>query len=865
MSIFARINGFLERRLRITSYPLKVVILFALLIFISMVLSFGVDLFKSVREVKEELTLAAKKAAMFRTTAINNTMLTILQSDMSLALLAEREGKDSLEPFMGNYILCARGPDFYIGPVDIINVERAIAESKGRGIYFHLYPENWLGVAVVRVGNRVYAFCHSVPHLKQILNKELGAISRYGAEFYYGQKPNINEDDIFVSFENAYSNASMFVVISSVNLIKTLIRERIILYVRLYLIFLLFLTISYIFWSNLVNYPVRKLRRVVEELEKGNYSVDFSELLKARDEFGLISRLLKSFTDETSKRLQKMELILETAFNPVSTPEEANTFVRLTLNRLDEILSTEGSLFIAQDMRTGKLSIFVPSNRLREEDVEVLVSIFRTKVRGTQARPEELLCVRETAGDRCIGLILFTLGTENRGAVILILKNELSKENESYLKVVCQHLIGMMRLSHLASTDPLTGVPNRRMLELDLVRYGRLATRYKNNLSLIMLDLDNFKVINDTYGHQIGDEVLKEIARLIQRNIRDTDTLYRYGGEEFAILCPQTDKEGAYELSERIRNAIKNHRFWVFGDRYIYVTVSLGVANFPEDTEKTGELLAIADISLYKAKNEGKNRTAVLVGNEYREVYLTKFKKEKDLVELLHSGAVTHELQPIFNIQNESVYGYELLFRLVKDGEVISLGSFIEQIEDPSIVEEIDLYTVGKLRRIIKSEKLNNLCFFINLSPKTLERGNVLSLLAKVPKHVRTRVFIELTEKETFYDLDQALDYFEILKGMGFRMVMDDFGSGSSSISYMRHFIKYIDLIKVDGMFVKNVSIDPYNRAILESIKTMAGRFSIDVVAEHIETEEDLEAVKRMGIRFGQGYYFSKVHSDLKV
>lgn len=865
MTLFASINGFLEGKLRIRSYPLKVIILFALLILISMVLSFLVDLYRSVKEVKEELTVAARKAAMFRTTAINNTVLTILQSDMSLAFLAERLGKEGLEPFIGSYILCARGEDFYIGPIDLREVEKAISEAGTRSMYFYLIPDRWIGISILRIDEKIYAFCHRVPHLKRILNKSLGAISKYGALFFYGRKPEVKEGDIFVSFENTYSNANMYVVISSTNIIKVLLRERIMLYIRLYVFFLLFLSLSYLLWARMVNYPIRKLRKVVEELQSGNYSVDFSELIRAKDEFGLLARLLKIYSDETARRLKKMELILETAFNPVSSPEETSAFVRMTLNRLDDILGAEGSLFLVQDLQSGKLSIFVPSNNLKEEDGEILVSMFRSKIRELSALNEDLTCVKETSRDRCIGIIFFTLGTEARGAVSILLKDELDRENESYLKVVSQHLIGMMRLSHLASTDPLTGVPNRRMLELDLKRYGKLSTRYGNALSLIMLDLDNFKVINDTYGHQIGDEVLKEIARLIQKSIRETDTIYRYGGEEFAVLCPQTDKEGAYELSERIRNSIKNHRFWIFGDRYLYITVSLGVASYPEDTEDPGELLVISDISLYKAKNEGKNRTAVLVENEYKEVYLTRFKKEKDLIEHLHTGSVTHELQPIYNIQTETIYGYELLFRVVSDGKVIPLGKFISHIDDLSIVEEIDLYTIGKLKGIIKSERLNNLCFFINVSPRTLERGSVLSTLAKIPKHLRPRIFIEITEKETFYDLSQAVDYFEILKSMGYRVVMDDFGSGSSSISSMRHFIKFIDLIKVDGMFVKNVSQDPYNRAILESINTMAGKFSIDIVAEQIETLEDLEAVRRMGIKFGQGYYFAESMDYVRV
>ncbi|MDQ7082195.1 MAG: diguanylate cyclase [Aquificota bacterium] len=240
---------------------------------------------------------------------------------------------------------------------------------------------------------------------------------------------------------------------------------------------------------------------------------------------------------------------------------------------------------------------------------------------------------------------------------------------------MCQHLFSTVRLTHLATTDPLTRIANRRMLGHDLERYGRIAKRYGKNLSLIMLDIDDFKGINDTYGHVVGDEVLKRIASVLKTSVRESDTLYRYGGEEFAVLCPETDKRGAYELAERIRKRVKDTRIEIKGDGLVYVTVSLGIASFPDDTEDPLELLSVTDISLYKAKREGKNRTAVLEGREDRESFLERFRKERELKEFLLKDSITYELQPIYDLKKDKVFGYELLFQAGRWGKTLSDGS----------------------------------------------------------------------------------------------------------------------------------------------------------------------------------------------
>jgi len=860
MGFSTRLNAFVEEKLRLRSYPLKVAVLFTLIIFLSIFLSFAVDTFHSFREIREELTLAANRSAKLRTVALSNTLVTFFRGDTALVELIEQNGPAGIEPFLGNYIVCATGEDFFLGREYRELVQKALESFRERDLYFYLFPDRWLGVTVIRRHDKTYAFCHSVPYMKEILSGKLGVIAKYGAKFYFGSRPPVRKGDILVAYESNYSNAYMYVVIPFTSVLKTLLGERLALYSRLYLVFVLFLFLSYLLWARLINYPIRRLRSIAGELEKGNYSVDFSDLVSAKDEFGAIARLLRNFTEDTRDRLRKQELILETALGVAGSPEEIPLFVKDTLHRLNDILGAKSSLFLAEDIPSGRFILLV-SPDAPEEDVEVLREVYESRRSEMFSSPEELVCFREVKGNLWVEAVLFRLDEDTRGAVLLSFAKGMKQTDESYLKVICQHLVSTIRLNHLATTDPLTGVPNRRALEHDLKSYGKLSRRYGKKLSLIMIDIDNFKGVNDTYGHSAGDQILKRVARLVKENIRETDTLYRYGGEEFAILCPETGKEGTYELAERIRKNVRETRFWIDRDKFIYITVSLGVASYPEDTDDPQELLMIADISLYRAKNEGKDKTVTLTLREDKEAYRERFKVEKDLRELILRGATTHHLQPIFDLRKGSVYGYELLFRVVKEGEVIPIGRFLGKIEDFSIMEDIDLLTIEHLSRIVRRRDLNPFCFFINISPRSLERERIIEELSKIPRYLRPRIFIEITERETFLNIETAISYLDLLKSRGFRIAMDDFGSGFSSISYMRHFVKFIDFLKIDGSLVRNVSIDPYNRAILESIKTMADRFSVDVVAEFIESESDLETVKRIGIRFGQGYYLSGDYS----
>ncbi len=387
-------------------------------------------------------------------------------------------------------------------------------------------------MAVVRWDGKTYLFCHRVPYLKSILSKRLGAIAKYGAEFYFGSKADVGKGGVMVSYGGGFTNTRMFVVVPYENILKTLVKERVFVYLRMYVIFLLFLITSYLLWARLINYPVMRLRHVVGELERGNYDVDFGDILRARDEFGAIAKLMHSYLGDIKKRFEKLELIMETSMSFVSSPEDIPRFIKDSLGSLEEIFGVRASLFLVEEKKTGKTTTLISSRRTSPEQAESLLRFYESKKDELRTEPEEPVCYREEGKRGCKSLLMFRLDDDTNGCFAFRFKGSIDRVDESYLKVVCQHIVGTIKLSYLASTDPLTGIPNRRVLENDLRNYGRLAKRYQKPLSLIMLDIDNFKSINDTYGHGVGDKVLKKVARLIKESIRETETVYRYGGED---------------------------------------------------------------------------------------------------------------------------------------------------------------------------------------------------------------------------------------------------------------------------------------------------------------------------------------------
>lgn len=861
MGLIPKINLFVEERVGVRSYPAKVSLLFALLVALSLVTAFVIDVAISFGDIKKQVETASLRAAKFRTTAISNVMEGLFRADRTLVALYRAQGKKVFENLLGPFIECAVFPDGKKGSLNTQVLSEALKVSEGKENFFFFLPDSWKGIAIIRDGKDTFAFCHDVAYIESILSKRLGAIAKYGAEFRFVTSTQTPEAFIKVVYPNEFSNARMVVTVPFGNFVKTLLADRVVVYIRLLAIFSLILFLAYFPVSRLLSYPIRRLRQTIEELERGNYDANMEDLLSAADEFGATARVLHRFSQDTKTRLQKLELIVETALYTVDSLDELPDFAKRVLDRINTIFNARLSLLILEDRILNREIVSIYSGLADKNRIRELIEFFSEEGLDVIAHHLKLECKVQRGENFCRSLMAFKVSESVFGGLVFEFDHSVDAEDEGYLRVLAQHIAGTVRLCYLASTDSLTGIPNRRMLDHDLRKLARLASEWNTSLSLIMIDIDDFKYVNDTYGHRVGDEVLKRIATVIRENVGQTDSVYRYGGEEFTVLSVGTSKEEAVKLAERIREAIKREKVWIDRDRYVSVTVSVGVASLPEDTEDPEELLVIADIGLYRAKKNGKDRTIFLRSKEDVEFYKDLFGKGMDIAELLEKGLFTYELEPIYYLQSGELFGYELLFRAIRDGKPEHVTEFFLNIADVSILEEIDLGLVKMLPDILKRYPTERL--FVNISPKTLERGRIFTLLEELEDSLRKRILIEVTEREPFRDRKEGLELLKKLKEMGYGIVIDDFGSGTSSLLNLKEWSGVVGFVKIDGVFVRNSGIYPEGRDLLEIIRTAADRFGIECIAEQIEREEDLRAVKEAGIKLGQGRFFST--SEAKV
>ncbi len=243
-------------------------------------------------------------------TAVNGILLEAIKGDVALVKLLE-SSKVSPDHILTETVYCVVTDNFVVGEPDLREVDKAVEKAEDRKTFFYIVPGTWKGYSLIRRGGKLYIFCHKIPQVKKILSKNLGAIAKYGAKFYLGEKPEVQKGDVLVSFGSDITNAVMFVWVPAKQIVSVLVEERITVYARLYALIVFLIVLSYLFWAKVINYPVRRLREIVSELETGNYSADFSGLVSMKDEIGTTARLLQSFAHDTGAK--KMEFIMDTS------------------------------------------------------------------------------------------------------------------------------------------------------------------------------------------------------------------------------------------------------------------------------------------------------------------------------------------------------------------------------------------------------------------------------------------------------------------------------------------------------------------------------------------------------------------------
>jgi diguanylate cyclase (GGDEF)-like protein/PAS domain S-box-containing protein len=419
-------------------------------------------------------------------------------------------------------------------------------------------------------------------------------------------------------------------------------------------------------------------------------------------------------------------------------------------------------------------------------------------------------------------------------------------------------------LRHLADHDALTGLLNRHRFESELARVTAEVRRYRRRASLLELDLDGFKEVNDRFGHPVGDELITRIGALLRDTVRTTDIVARLGGDEFIVILPEAGAEDAKRLATRILDAVRAAGQITVGDQHAQVTASIGLTSFDGDTGLTGaELVAEADVALYEAKALGRNCRVLYDRAQPRHQTVSR---GQSWTERLRAGVeedrfVLHA-QPIRGICADETSRYELLLRLRdEDGQLIAPGEFLQNAERFNLMGEIDRWVLGRAVRLIEAHERagNDISLSVNLSGRTmndLDLADELALLLSEHPVAPGSLILEVTETAAIVNLDRARELAAELRQLGCRFALDDFGSGFASFTYLKHLD--FDFLKIDGEFIRQLSRTPTDQLVVRAVVDIARGLDTKTVAEFVGDDPTVELLRSLGIDYGQGYHLGR-------
>ncbi|MFT6431645.1 MAG: Amt family ammonium transporter [Halopseudomonas sp.] len=419
-------------------------------------------------------------------------------------------------------------------------------------------------------------------------------------------------------------------------------------------------------------------------------------------------------------------------------------------------------------------------------------------------------------------------------------------------------------LSHQAAHDTLTGLANRAEFELRVAAILALPLAERGEQVLCYMDLDQFKIVNDTCGHAAGDELLRQLSKLFQARIRNTDLLARLGGDEFGLLLTGCHLEEALPIVDGMRAQVEEFRFSWEGKTFA-IGVSIGLVQIAPG-ETLGRLLSAADSACYAAKDAGRNRIHIyqaddeqLLERRGEMLWVNRIRQalDEDLLRLY-----VQRIMPVAGTTSSP--SFEVLVRMLgDDGSVIPPGAFMPAAERYALATAIDRWVVGNFLAWIgdycRRQPDNQSNFSINLSAASLGEDSFLEfVLATLARHsVPPKcICFEITETSAIANLSRAVVFMQRLRSIGCRFALDDFGSGLSSFAYLKTLP--VDFLKIDGVFIKDIETDPIARAMVSAINTIGHEMGLLTVAEFVESEGILRCLQELGVDYAQGYYLGR-------
>jgi len=433
-----------------------------------------------------------------------------------------------------------------------------------------------------------------------------------------------------------------------------------------------------------------------------------------------------------------------------------------------------------------------------------------------------------------------------------------------YAQDITEQKLAQAKLRYQAHYDSLTDLPNRTLFN-DRLRQGiEKARRNGMNLALLFIDLDKFKQINDTLGHDVGDIVLKFVTNRLKLQLRKGDTLARLGGDEFIIIMEDLEKEkDASLLAQKILDTLQEPINT--NGHTLYVSSSIGISTFPRDSTDPYDLLKYADVAMYKAKEEGRNNFQ-FYSREMTKLVFERVMMEANLREALKNNEFVTYYQPQINAKTGKIVGMEALVRWKHQAlGLIFPSKFISLAEENGLILDIDQFMMKTAMKQIRSwydDGLNPGVLALNLTVKQLEKDGFLDTIKSCLKEYRFKpewLELEITEGEIMTKMDSSIAKLQEINNLGIRVAIDDFGTGYSSLSYLKKLP--IDKLKIDQSFVKDTPDDEEDSAIVKAIIALAKSLNLDMIAEGVESDAQKQFLLKNGCNNIQGHYYSRAIS----